>query len=106
MTEEQNIEEQLEHFERVAALSVALKKNIEYLSYCTHLSQIEHEALAQITTKIADVCCRKEGTGFESWRDIAGYATLVATHIKQEESNALELERKMHEAISGKEAQK
>lgn len=71
-------------FEYVAELAVSIKKNIEYLSYCTHLSHVEQEALDQIASKIARICCRKGDYDLDSWQDIAGYATLVVSQINKE----------------------
>lgn len=72
-------------FESVARVSQRTKSLIR--PFGLSVSDVEREALDNIATKIARIVTRINKFDLDSWRDIAGYATLVVNHIESEEKS-------------------
>ena len=73
-------------FKTVASTAQALKvtlRDADEDAGALHISDVEYEALENIATKIARILHRKTQFDLDSWRDIAGYATLVVDYIQE-----------------------
>lgn len=72
-------------FESVARVSQQAKSLVRMFG--SYVSDVEREALDNIATKIARIVTRSNRFDIDSWRDIAGYATLIVNHIESEEKS-------------------
>lgn len=81
--------EQYGDFSSHADISQTLKQR---LRYAPNLSPIHREALEMIFHKIARIL-NGNPNHWDSWHDIAGYATLVADRVKTEAEKAQLIER-------------
>lgn len=68
-------------FERTARITQALKAAMRISKNHPHLPPIMAEALDMISSKMARVLSG-DPTHADHWDDIAGYATLVADHLR------------------------
>lgn len=74
-------------FANVAEKAQELKRFAQTREHTSEMALIEQEALDNICSKIARIICRKSQFDIDSWRDIAGYATLIVNHIESEEKS-------------------